>query len=133
MVNKTSPDDTLINLKDITTSSTRYCSEAPIPRNLAPLPPERMLLSYPIIPPSIITPAIVIGRNGFAFLPSYTSRWLRINCLSLITLSRPTRSTTLNQLLLSCNALIKKTSAPCVTAEENNAKFVLGFFWPVLS
>ena len=58
-----------------------------------------------------------------------------MSCRSLIRLSIPTRSTTLNQpsLPTSCRALITHISPPCVTAELSFATPSLGLRCPVLS
>ena len=76
-----------------------------------------------------------MGINGLAFVPSYASRICLIRVRSRVKLSIPTRSTTSNQLPLptSCNALIKNTSAPCVTAVLKLAIPAVGLRCPVLS
>ena len=76
-----------------------------------------------------------MGFNLGALSFSYTSRVLRISCLSLTRLSNPIRSTGLNQVPLPIflRALITHTSDPCVTALLNTENLSLGFLCPVLS
>src|SRR6056300_530968 len=78
--------------KDMVTVSCLYCLDIPIPRYLAPAPPDFTLLSYDITPPCIIKPANI---KGWSFVSSLNSCLvLRIIWRSLVTLSKPTRSTT---------------------------------------
>ena len=67
--------------------------------------------------------------------PSYSVLVLLINCLSLIRLSKPSRSNTWNQSPPDTifKASITNELPPCVTAVDNWENFVLGFLWPVLS
>ena len=109
-----------------------------MPKYLAPVPPVTVPESYPTIPPSNIKPANTIGFKGvgpFANFFSYISRVFLTSCLSLTRLSKPTLSTTSNQVQAptSCNAFITHTSAPCVTALLSNAVPLLCFLCPVLS
>ena len=90
------------------------------------------------MPPSSINPANTIGFNAlgpFGKFFSYTSLVLRINCLSLIKLSIPIRSTTSNHVSLptSASAFITHTSDPCVTALDRLAILSAGLRCPVLS
>src|SRR6056300_80965 len=134
-VSKTSPVETLTILIETVTLSTLYCCCTPIPKYLAPAPPVAIFESYPTTPPSTIRPANFKGFNLLLFSSSYCSLVDLISCLSLIRLSNPILSTTLNQVPLptSCNACITQTSAPCVTALLNCENLALGFLCPVLS
>ena len=58
-----SPVCTATILIETVTWSVRYCSLAPIPKYLAPIPPDVILESYPTIPPSTISPANFRGFN----------------------------------------------------------------------
>ena len=71
MLNNTLPVLTLTILKDIVTVSILYCVFAPIPIHLAPNPPTATFESYPIMPPSNISPANNKGFNCNDSLPSY--------------------------------------------------------------
>ena len=58
-----SPVCTATSLIETVTWSVRYCSLTPIPKYLAPAPPDVMFVSYPTIPPSTISPANFRGFN----------------------------------------------------------------------
>ena len=81
-----SPVCTATILIETVTWSVRYCSLTPMPKYLAPTPPEVMLVSYPTIPPSTKSPANFRGFKTFfaSPSPSYSSLVDLINCLSLI-------------------------------------------------
>ena len=84
-VNNISPVETEISLSPTVTVSRAYCEFTPTPNKRAPLPPVCVLLSYPIIAPSISMPA---NNNGFNLsLSLFNSRVCRMICRSLIKLS----------------------------------------------
>ena len=63
-LNNTSPVCVLVIRIVTVTISWRYCVLGPIPKYLTPAPPVSTLESYPMIPPSIITPANNIGFSS---------------------------------------------------------------------